>query len=505
MQINYAKLKNTDWYRQGADSKPIYIYYPVIACSAFTIKDKPAPLYYTNIIVDWTNEHMVDALDKDNLHQIASYYFGRQKRNSAFITDIKKHWEKNNVKLFREEVDLIERADFSKLPNKEMADWFMRFSAIYMSVWRNSIFHDAFDVWGEKILNDTLRQAKLNLSADELRLLLSNPSPSILQQERLEVLKVAESAREDKNLLVKDSAPTIVKVKKDHPKIFAKLDQLSRKYHWLYNDFHTPKKLGKAYFWQEVKKLLKSYEELQAERQFKKEFSNRQKNRSLLVQKYNLNSRTMSIINMLVTIARWRDERKAYMQMAGSTIKKFVREFSRRTSLPDNMIEHFLWPEVKNIFQLKTSNIKKIKARQTSALGIILRRDHIYWTNKKEARKIREILSSRDSTKTELQGSPAWPGQVTARAKIIKGQKDFHKLKRGEILVAPNTRPEYVPIMKIAGAIISEEGGITCHAAIMSRELKKPAVVGVQGAIALLKDGDQVEVDAEQGVVRKIK
>lgn len=77
-------------------------------------------------------------------------------------------------------------------------------------------------------------------------------------------------------------------------------------------------------------------------------------------------------------------------------------------------------------------------------------------------------------------------------------------MRPGNILVAPNTRPEYLPVMKIAGAIITEEGGITCHAAIVSRELEIPAVVGAQGAIGLLKDGDRVEVNAEKGVVRKV-
>ncbi len=58
--------------------------------------------------------------------------------------------------------------------------------------------------------------------------------------------------------------------------------------------------------------------------------------------------------------------------------------------------------------------------------------------------------------------------------------------------------------MKIAGAIISEEGGITCHTAIVSRELKIPAIVGMQGVIRIFKDGDTVEVDATKGIVRKV-
>jgi len=78
-------------------------------------------------------------------------------------------------------------------------------------------------------------------------------------------------------------------------------------------------------------------------------------------------------------------------------------------------------------------------------------------------------------------------------------------MNKGDILVAPNTRPEYAPIMKIAGAIISDEGGITCHSAIVSRELKIPCIVGVQSASAVLKDGDLIEVDAEKGVIKILK
>jgi len=145
------------------------------------------------------------------------------------------------------------------------------------------------------------------------------------------------------------------------------------------------------------------------------------------------------------------------------------------------------------------------KREELGMLGIIYNRNKIDWFNIKEAAKIRLLIKKIFAEKTELKGSAAFPGKVIAKAKIILGRKDFYKLKRGEILIAPNTRPEYVPIIKIAGAIISEEGGITCHTAIVSRELKKPAIIGVQGIINIIKDGDTVEVDTDKGIVRKLK
>jgi len=83
--------------------------------------------------------------------------------------------------------------------------------------------------------------------------------------------------------------------------------------------------------------------------------------------------------------------------------------------------------------------------------------------------------------------------------------EDFDKFESGDILVTSMTRPEFLPIMKKAAAIITDEGGITCHAAIVSRELNIPCVIGTKNASRSLKDGNRVEVDADHGIVKKIK
>jgi pyruvate,water dikinase len=67
------------------------------------------------------------------------------------------------------------------------------------------------------------------------------------------------------------------------------------------------------------------------------------------------------------------------------------------------------------------------------------------------------------------------------------------------------TRPEFVPLMKLASAIVTDDGGITCHAAIVSRELGIPCIIGTKVGTKVFKDGDRVEVDANRGIIRKIK
>ncbi len=105
----------------------------------------------------------------------------------------------------------------------------------------------------------------------------------------------------------------------------------------------------------------------------------------------------------------------------------------------------------------------------------------------------------------EIKGTPASPGRAKGIVTIVKGVSDLGKVKKGDIIVAVTTHPDYVPAMQKAAAIITDEGGITSHAAIVARELGLPCVVGAKFATKSLKDGDKVEIDAETGIIRKIK
>ena len=105
----------------------------------------------------------------------------------------------------------------------------------------------------------------------------------------------------------------------------------------------------------------------------------------------------------------------------------------------------------------------------------------------------------------ELSGVVASAGKtISGSVVVLISSKDFVKFKRGAILVAPETTPDFVPYMKLASAIVTDRGGITSHAAIVSRELGIPCVVGTKIATQVFKDCDRVEVDATNGVVRKI-
>ena len=104
-----------------------------------------------------------------------------------------------------------------------------------------------------------------------------------------------------------------------------------------------------------------------------------------------------------------------------------------------------------------------------------------------------------------IKGQVAQVGMAKGRVRRVMGHKQIAELQEGEILVSPMTIPDFLPAMRKAAAIVTDEGGIMCHAAIVARELKKPCIVGTKVATQVLNDGDLVEVDADKGVVKRLR
>lgn len=105
----------------------------------------------------------------------------------------------------------------------------------------------------------------------------------------------------------------------------------------------------------------------------------------------------------------------------------------------------------------------------------------------------------------EINGMSAYKGKIVGRVRIVFDPSNVNEFKKGDILVAGMTRPEYLFLMEKSGAFITDAGGLLSHAAIVAREMKKPCIVGTNVATKVLKDGDMVEVDADKGVVKIIK
>lgn len=121
--------------------------------------------------------------------------------------------------------------------------------------------------------------------------------------------------------------------------------------------------------------------------------------------------------------------------------------------------------------------------------------------------ELRKLLSAKSDGLEKIQkikGNIAFPGKVTGKVRLIRSKTDMKDFIDGEIIVSPMTMPNYLPIMKRALAFVTNEGGTLCHAAIVARELQKPCIIGTKIATHIFKDGDIIEVDANNGIIKKI-
>jgi len=225
-----------------------------------------------------------------------------------------------------------------------------------------------------------------------------------------------------------------------------------------------------------------------------------------LAKKLKLNHAAILTLDFLRTLAIWRDLRKKINLITNYFIIDTIRpELRLRSGIPDKYLNQALYGEFSQVIDTP-NKIKKILQRRYAGrfmIGVGYNTFKEYFGS--SALRLQALVS--DSIKkmhSEIKGLSAYPGMVKGRVKIILSSADFYKMKKGNILVAPNTRPEYVPIMKLASAMISDEGGITSHTAIVAREYHIPCVVGCQIATVELKDGDKVLVDANTGKVKKI-
>jgi phosphohistidine swiveling domain-containing protein len=98
-------------------------------------------------------------------------------------------------------------------------------------------------------------------------------------------------------------------------------------------------------------------------------------------------------------------------------------------------------------------------------------------------------------------GIPAAPGLVTGRVRVVRTPADLNALQPGEILVCPMATPDWTPYLGRAVAIVTDQGGALCHAAIVAREFGLPCVTGCQSATGVIRTGDRIEVNGDLGIV----
>jgi pyruvate,water dikinase len=226
-----------------------------------------------------------------------------------------------------------------------------------------------------------------------------------------------------------------------------------------------------------------------------------------LEKKYQLSVLFCYYLQILEDLYFLMDYKKEVLTKVHFTITPLYQEAGRRIGLDLNEVRWLSWSEVKTALFRKKRILKQFVHKRKKFGGIkFLNGKIIFLTAKQIKALLLEIKKDEKISKIkEIKGISGSPGEASGEICYLKSANECFKMIKGKILLVSNTTPDFMPAIRRARAIITNEGGITCHAAIISRELGIPCIIGTKIATQVLKNGDLVEVDANKGIIKMIK
>jgi phosphohistidine swiveling domain-containing protein len=495
--MNLKKIKKTQWYRQQTESNPYFAYQACLGCVTF-FKSRDQIIWFC------TPEEARAYMDKDLVRKLAEEYLKREKKNPGNAKKMFKDWLKTARQANQKIYDVIDRKGLYTLSDRELLEINKKLVKQTYVMW-TKFFMDIYDVDAEGLIERELIKEGINLTLEERSIMTLQGSPIIYQKEEWDLLKIAGLIKKTpgaSNLLLYISSPSNLHRLKQFPKIEKVLEEHQRKYFWIRNNWgHTSivtiydfvevlKQIlfGSRDVFLELKKLNNYERSLKAKKQ-------------KIVRKHKMSKWLRQMFEFFSLLGFWRDERKSEMQRMNHYLELLGREIARRSRLD--------WHEIKWCDPLSFKGLPVTRELVNNYVKLFNNNPFLIWNGKevvhltqKQSHNLENSLESTFKNEmTEIRGMIACPGKVKGEVVVIAKKDEFNKMKKGKILVTNMTRPEFVPLMKMAAGIVTDEGGITSHAAVVSREMNIPCIIGTQVASKTLKDGDKVFVNADHGVV----
>lgn len=424
--------------------------------------EKYLPANYGDMWLYFTGEQCTILLQEDRMKEISRVFLNRVQ--GAFPEE----W----VRTFHEIDEALTRAsrevslsNLESLSLDELLSHYRKIIALQLAMWDLTIFIDALDAGGDA---DEIERIRLQygFTPDEVQTLLSPTEPSYISFWERSLFEVKEG-----RLTARDVAEKFFWYGTDYVRL---IDITEEGVLLAADQAHAP--------------LVQNFVAAQTE----------------ILGRHALQTNPFGLFQ---TLALWRDDRKRVNFTGLYGLCKLLGEGLRRQDISTDLLYWLLPSEAEGVFLGSVDREVLAHRKADGTLAALEEDGGIVTLTGDDARKEMDRLSRFLPKKTgECKGMVASKGMAQGTVRVIADPHSLEaaRMQEGEILVTGMTRPEFLPLMKKAGAIVTDEGGISCHAAIVARELQKPCIIGTKNATEIFKTGDEVEVDAEKGIVRKL-
>jgi phosphoenolpyruvate synthase/pyruvate phosphate dikinase len=453
---------------------PVYLVTPSYSLFLRTYLKIP----FNRVIMIFNNGMWNCAIDLKEWGKSQEGMFRMYKKDPKIIDKFTKKFKKT-IKKYLNFTKTLVKKDFSKLSNKDLLKLYKKYNQEYVKSF----------IYGE-------------CPAQALKWFLEEE----LKGKLLEIIKDEKKVNEIFSLLIMPSKDTfITKEEKDLLKIVLsknvkeKLKKHTQKYNWISVDYNEKPMT--------IKDFENNLRKIKNPKQRLKELKNRKIKQEQLKtkKKHKIDNETFKLCIAAQKCVYLMDLKREEYSKAHYHVQFLMKEIGKRLGLSLRQADYLTIKEVeKGLAKNIKFNKKNLDKRYKKSVYIGDEYSFVVADKKQEA-AIRKNLEKKIGKIKELKGICGNPGKVRAKARVILKTKDFPKFKKGEILVTAFTTPDFIVVMKKASGFVTDFGGITSHAAIVSRELKVPCIVGTEQATKTIKTGDLIEIDAKNGVVKKVK
>lgn len=358
-------------------------------------------------------------------------------------------------------------------------------------------------------LKKTIQSKKLALKAAEAFSVLTTPTrDSFAQKEELALLEIASRIQDVrvKKLFAADLDVLDAKLSKMDSALSQEIDEHVQRFAWLPYKFEGPA-WNRKYFLQVLQGLLnQDVPALFAAAKARHE-NTRAHQRKILGQ-LQLDEKHRILLEVAQGMVFTKGYRKDALYHFFWRLEPYLKEVAKRLGLTVKQVRRFMPWELPAALRGAPVDADELNARFSHYVQYVHDGKRELYAGSAAAKFLEKIdVETLDASSDvrELRVDCACPGRARGAVKVMNSPEDVEKFNAGDILVAHATNPDVVPAMRKAAAIVTDMGGITCHAAIVSRELKIPCVIDTKIATSVLRDGDVVDVDANHGIVVKLQ
>jgi len=475
------------WYHQRFDGAPLYIF---MVGQGELAKEKRKPAgTEANVRVSYFHDGKGDwYLDMADVRRGARVIIEQARRDPAIGRKLLTTWRRDE-QTFDQFFERFDRRILAELTDEALLILCRHYLQLFHRRITSSAVIDHFALGSDQYIADLLRQevGKLDNESRFTEIFSIATAPvhqSFINKSEMDLLKIAIERPNDRQAI----------------------ERYQQKYYWVHNNYFSAFHRSVGFFTKEISAWRQSSVDLKTKYRALRDTPRRNATaKTALFRRYRFSRHLRTLLKLSEEFTWWQDERKRATYWNIDLGHHILGAMARRRHLPSELAKYLTPDEVEAWWTTGRPTATELRRRQRGCAIVMTRAGSTVFTGREITKLHDRMFPAKQSDAVkDIRGLSASVGRVTGPVRVITSVQQIGKVKPGDILVAVMTRPDYIAGIKKAAAIVTNEGGITCHAAIVSRELGIPCVIGTKIATEVFHDNDRVEVNANHGVVTLI-